>query len=225
MTDVEWGSQERHWIDRLGASASTLITCFTHYELDRISADFRLPREKFCFVPLAFVPQDVFEASDEGYIIAGGTKFRDWKTLVDAVDGLPYRVRIFTRDKLPRAPGNVTVEWADRAGYYRRIAAASCVVIPALPQPWQTPGNTSWVSAMAMGKVAITTDPQGAPDYMEQGVSGFYVPNGDAAALRQVIQLVMQDGALRQRVGKAARERAWRDFESQRLPAADPGIA
>jgi glycosyltransferase involved in cell wall biosynthesis len=95
------------------------------------------------------------------------------------------------------------------------MAAASCVVVPLLAEPLRITGTTTWTAAMAMGKVVIVTEPDGAPDYMEHGVSGFYVNHGDAKALRECIVKVMEDAALRKRVGKAARERAWREFSPE----------
>jgi len=68
---------------------------------------------------------------------------------------------------------------------------------------------------MAMGKVVIVTEPFGAPDYMDQGASGFYVNHGDAEGLRRCIDLVMRDPELRKQVGGAARERAWREFSPE----------
>ena len=95
------------------------------------------------------------------------------------------------------------------------MAAASCVVIPVLREPVRHTGLLTWTNAMAMGKVVIVTDPHGAPDYMEHGVSGFYVNHGDAEALRKTILLVMEDAALRKRIGEAARERAWKEFSPE----------
>jgi glycosyltransferase involved in cell wall biosynthesis len=68
---------------------------------------------------------------------------------------------------------------------------------------------------MALGKVVLVTEPDGAPDYMEQGVSGFYVNHGDAERLRQTIVMVMENADLRKRVGEAARARAWKEFSPE----------
>jgi glycosyltransferase involved in cell wall biosynthesis len=65
---------------------------------------------------------------------------------------------------------------------------------------------------MAMGKVVIVTEALGAPDYMQQGVSGFYTDYADWKAVRRHIVQVMEDAELRRKVGQAARERAWREF-------------
>jgi glycosyltransferase involved in cell wall biosynthesis len=215
MTDTEWQELEGGRVNRAAALASAAVCSNTRIEIQRYSKQYGIPRERFVLVPLAFQRRDLHESSDKGYVFAGGTQGRDWQTLLDAVDGLPYPVKIFTNRKLPRVPSNTTVEFVSREKFYRRMAAASCVVVPLLPEPLRITGTTTWTAAMAMGKVVIVTEPFGAPDYMEHGVSGFYVGYGDAQALRQCIQLVMGDPELRRRVGQSARERAWREFSPE----------
>jgi glycosyltransferase involved in cell wall biosynthesis len=164
---------------------------------------------------MAFQRPDIFEASDAGYVFAGGNQGRDWETLFRAVEGLPFPVTILTTRTFAAYPANVTIAKVSRQEYYRRMAAASCVVVPLLPEPLRITGTTTWINAMGTGKVAIVTEPHGAPDYMEQGVSGFYVNYGDAEGLRQCIQRVMGDAELRRRVGQAARERAFKEFSPE----------
>jgi glycosyltransferase involved in cell wall biosynthesis len=213
MTDIEWMRPNRGRLARLAALSSSAVCCFTRAEIERYSKCFRIPAEKLIFVPLAFQLRDIWEpSSDDGYIFAGGNQGRDWQTFVDAVEGLTFPVEAYTGGKLPYLPRNTTVRYIGREDFYRRMAAASCVVVPLVRGPLPVRGNTVWTAAMAMGKVVIATEPDGAPDYMENGVSGFYVNHGDAKALRKCIVKVMDDPALRKRVGEAARERAWREF-------------
>jgi glycosyltransferase involved in cell wall biosynthesis len=215
MTDTEWRVAGSGRLNHAAALASDAVCCNTHAEIERYSRHFRIPIKKFRLVRMAFQRPDIFEATDEGYVFAGGTQGRDWETLLRAVEGLPYPVRILTPSKFPAVPPNVTVERVSRQEYYRRMAAASCVVVPLLPEPLRITGTTTWINAMGTGKVVIVTEPHGAPDYMEQGVSGFYVDYGDSHTLRQRIQHVMSDAELRRRVGHAARERALREFSPE----------
>jgi glycosyltransferase involved in cell wall biosynthesis len=216
LTDTEWREVRGGRINHLAALASAAVCSNTRVEIERYSRQYDIPRERFVLVPLAFQKRDICsETCDQGYVFAGGAQGRDWGTLVRAVDGLPYDVRVFTKDKLPRLPANTTVSYVSRQEYFQRMAAASCVVVPLLPEPLRVTGTTTWTAAMAMGKVVIVTEPFGAPDYMDQGVSGFYVNHGDAEGLRRCIDLVMRDPELRQRVGEAARARAWREFSPE----------
>ena len=216
MTDTEWKRASGGRVNRAAATSSAVVCSNTRAEIERYSRQYGIPAAKFELVPLAFQRRDIHEpATDEGYVFAGGAQGRDWQTLVDAVDGLPYGVQVYTNNKLPRVPVNTEVHYVGRTEFYRRMAAASCVVVPLLAEPLRITGTTTWTAAMAMGKVVIVTEPDGAPDYMEHGVSGFYVNHGDAKALRECIVKVMEDAALRKRVGKAARERAWREFSPE----------
>ena len=63
------------------------------------------------------------------------------------------------------------------------------------------------LEAMAHGRTVIATPVGGIPTLIEDGVTGFLVPVGDANALRCAIERVLADPALRKRVGDAARER------------------
>jgi glycosyltransferase involved in cell wall biosynthesis len=212
MMDTEWQEVQGGRLNRAAVLASFAVCCNTRIEIERYSRRYGIPPEKFVFVPLAFQAGDLCEASDEGYIFAGGNQGRDWKTFAPAVDGLGYQVKVFTRNNFPNAPANTTVQHVTRGEFFRQMAAASCVVLPLLPEPLRVTGTTCWTAAMAMGKVVIVTEPYGAPDFMEHGVSGFYLKHGDVEGLRDCIQLVMQNPELRKRVGEAARERAWREF-------------
>jgi glycosyltransferase involved in cell wall biosynthesis len=67
------------------------------------------------------------------------------------------------------------------------------------------------LEAMAHGKTVIATPVGGIPTLIEDGVTGFLVPVGDAPALRAAIERALADSALRKRIGEAARARV-RDY-------------
>jgi len=216
MTDVEWPRWGTGIINCVAGNAASAICCNTHVEMERYSRTYKVPAEKFRFVPMAFQKPDMRETSDGGYIFAGGNQARDWRTFFEAVGELPYPVRCFTtQGGLPRVPPNVTIASVAREEFYNQMAAASCVVVPVVKEPLRVTGPTTWINAMGMGKVVIVTEPEGAADYMESGVSGFYVNHGDAEALRECVVMVMQDGELRKRVGEAARKRAETEFSPE----------
>jgi hypothetical protein len=211
MTDVEWKTLEGGRVNRLAGAASAAVCVNTSEEARRYARAFRIDPAKFHVVPMTFQRRDlVAPATDEGFVLAGGTQGRDWKTFFDAVAGAPWPVEVYTNRPTPPPPSNVRVGFVGRAEFYARMAAAACVVVPVLPEPARITGTTSFITAMALGKPVVTTEPLGSPDYMEQGVSGFWVPYGDARALRGCLDLLMADPALRGRVARAARERSLR---------------
>ena len=68
------------------------------------------------------------------------------------------------------------------------------------------------LEAQASGVPVVTTRATGAVDSIVDGVTGFLVPVGDTDALTNAIGKLLSDSELRQRMGKAGRERMERDF-------------
>lgn len=211
MTDVEWPKLKDGKLNRAAARGSAAVLAFTNVEASRYSRQYRIPREKFALSPAAFQESDIHQVSEGGYIFSGGGQARDWETLAKAVEPLQYPVRAFGYS-VPFVSRNMTVGAVSREQYFIQMAGASCVVITLKPEPLRITGMATWVTAMAMGKVVIVTEPLAAQEYMEQGVSGFYTDYGDWEAVRRCIVQVMDDARLRRRIGQAARERAWKEF-------------
>lgn len=211
MTGVEFRPQFSNRLYGWALRSSDAICSSTSYESDALADAFGIPPHKFHLVRHAFLAQDLFAVTDGGYIVAGGVNGRDWKMFAEAVECLPYSIKVFAKREDVEMPLNVSVNWVSREEFYHNLAGASCVVLPLLPEKLRCTGTTCWTAAMAMGKVVITTGPECAHDYIEDGVSGFVVAHGDALTLRRTIKLVMEDAGLRRRVGEAARGRAWRD--------------
>jgi glycosyltransferase involved in cell wall biosynthesis len=66
--------------------------------------------------------------------------------------------------------------------------------------------GSSIVDAAACGTPTVASDAPGLRDSVRQGETGFLVGHGDVEALAERIQLLVQDGDLRRRMGLAARE-------------------
>jgi glycosyltransferase involved in cell wall biosynthesis len=74
----------------------------------------------------------------------------------------------------------------------------------------------SVLEAMAAGKPVVATTVGGVPELVEDGVTGFLVPPRDPKVLAQGILRLAKDADLRQRMGKAAQERALERFDISR---------
>jgi glycosyltransferase involved in cell wall biosynthesis len=139
------------------------------------------------------------------------------RELAEAAEGLPLVVVGDgpLRHLLPQATGFVPHE---RLGPY--YAAAAVVVVPSRREGY---GMTAR-EAMAYGRPVVATAVGGLVDAVEDGVTGLVVPPGDTAALRAALERLLDDGALRARLGAAARARAHErlavDGEMQSLVAA-----
>lgn len=71
------------------------------------------------------------------------------------------------------------------------------------------------VEAMAMELPVVSTDISGIPELVEDRANGLLVPQKDAPALAAAIEELLNDAALRQRLGKAARVTVCRDFDAK----------
>lgn len=68
------------------------------------------------------------------------------------------------------------------------------------------------IEAMCFGMPVVTTRWRGVPSVVEDGVQGFLGPIKDAEAMAERLIPLIQDAGLRERMGRAGRERFLREF-------------
>jgi colanic acid/amylovoran biosynthesis glycosyltransferase len=73
------------------------------------------------------------------------------------------------------------------------------------------------MEAMATGMPVVATRHSGIPELVEDGVSGFLVPERDAPGLADALDRLARDAALAARIGRAARARIAAEFDIGRL--------
>lgn len=187
--------QQRVATDRLAmASARVLLTTF--------------------MVDTCFFSPDAIAVEARPMICSAGLEFRDYETLVAAVEGLdvevviaaasPWSKRASTVDDAS-LPTNVNVCKLTLAELRTLYAQARFVVMPLREVDFQA-GITTILEAMAMGKAVVCSRTTGQSDTIDDGVTGHYVPPGDADALRGAIVSLLDDPAAAERIGAAARE-------------------
>lgn len=76
------------------------------------------------------------------------------------------------------------------------------------------------VEAMATGLPTVSSDCDGVPDIVVEGVTGLMVPAKDGARLAAAAARLLDDPALRAACGRAARERVLAEFTEERFVAA-----
>jgi glycosyltransferase involved in cell wall biosynthesis len=86
------------------------------------------------------------------------------------------------------------------------------VAIVATPSTWPEPFGLVTLEAMLAGRAVVATAHGGALDLIEPGTSGLLVPPDDPTALAAAIATLVEDPALRIRLGAAARRRAQTQF-------------
>jgi len=70
--------------------------------------------------------------------------------------------------------------------------------------------------AMACGLAVVTTGVSGIPELVSDRADGLIVPERDPQALAEALAQLLQDRALRRRLGDGARERVCRVFDSRK---------
>ncbi len=158
-----------------------------------------------------FSPDRAEPTERRPYLLAVGTEMRDYALLFEAVAGLDVDVMVKassswmtqTREALTDVPSNVTVieERLSYAALRDLYAGASAVVVPLFDTP-QAAGITSIYEAMAMRKCVIATQSAGLPDPLVDGKNGV-VCGSHSAELRHVVQFVLRDHTLRDRLASA----------------------
>jgi glycosyltransferase involved in cell wall biosynthesis len=87
------------------------------------------------------------------------------------------------------------------------VACERCL-FGVMPSRWPEPFGTVVCEVMSCGRPVIGTKPGGHTDLIVDGRTGFLVPAGDVEALSNAMQQLISDTALREKLGKAAREHA-----------------
>lgn len=152
--------------------------------------------------------------------------------LVDASAGLSgVRVAIvgdgdLDRDLAARArAANAPVLFAGRFSREETRDALAAADVVAVPSVVDAKGNVDGLpnvllEAMASGRAIVASGVGGIPDVITDGENGRLVPPADADALREALRALAMDGALRERLGRAAREKTLRELTWPRLAAA-----
>jgi glycosyltransferase involved in cell wall biosynthesis len=78
---------------------------------------------------------------------------------------------------------------------------------------------TAIIEAMGCGLPVVATDVGAVSEEVEEGVTGYVVPPLDVAAIGSALARLVDDAALRERLGAAGRERALRLFAPERVVA------
>ncbi len=148
------------------------------------------------------IPQSVGPTEDPPHVLYVGrlSEEKGVEELAEATRGLP-RVVVGDgplRSLFPDAAGFVPPRAL--GPYYERAAIVVC--------PSQREGyGVVAREAMAYGRPVVAAAVGGLVDVVEDGVTGLLVPPGDPRALRVAIEQLFGDPWLRERLGRAARQR------------------
>jgi glycosyltransferase involved in cell wall biosynthesis len=154
-------------------------------------------------------------AAEQPIICAVGLEFRDYPTLLKAVEGMDVQVIIAAASPWSKRedstsgqtiPANVIVRRFSQFELRDVYAMSNFVVMPLYNVDFQA-GVTAILEGMAMGKAVICSRTPGQTDVIIDGKTGVYVPPGDASELRQAINHLLQNPELAAEMGENGRQR------------------
>lgn len=182
-------------------------------EIEAYSNAFNLPMSKFIFLPYHHTINDLdINVVDEGYLFSGGNFGRDYFTLIESVRGLAVKLLIAsTRPEIFEGidiPENVVVKGFSHQEYLEMMAKCTINIVALAPNLLHSGGQQTFLNSMYFGKPTIVLDPEGACDYIENGVDGFLINPGDVDQLRKTIVYLIENKEIAKRVGQNAKVKA-----------------
>lgn len=180
----------------------------------------RIPESKVHLIPFhadhRFYRPDAACTGESGcrpMISSAGLEWRDYPTLLAAVEGLEVDVRLAAaspwshhrNETVGRTlPANVTARRYEYAELRDLYAQSRFVVVPLYENDFQA-GVTTILEAMSMGKAVVATRTTGQRDVIADGINGVYVPPGDPASLRSAVSDLLGDQSKCMALGARAR--------------------
>jgi len=95
--------------------------------------------------------------------------------------------------------GETFLGWLDNEACRKWINRSRVVVVPSI---WPEPFGIVGIEAMASGKPVVAFDSGGISEWLVQGQTGYLVPTGDIAALKEKIRVLLRDPELANEMGK-----------------------
>ena len=184
-------------------------------------------------VDTSFFAPDATSTSPRRMICSAGLERRDYATFMRAVDGLDVEVVIAAASPWSKRsdstaeqpiPDNVEIRRLSLYELRDLYASSQFVVMPLDDVDFQA-GITTILEAMSMGRPVVCTRTPGQVDTIEDGVTGVYVPIGDAETMRATIVALLDDAARTETMGANARDWAVANADVERYAEFLAGIA
>ena len=90
--------------------------------------------------------------------------------------------------------------WLAAGDLAEELANASIVAVPSL---WPEPFGLVGIEAFAAGRPVVASATGGIGDWLQEGISGLFVPPGDAAALARTLNELLADPDRQREMGRA----------------------
>lgn len=127
--------------------------------------------------------------------------------LVGGIDDHPGAI---TKEQLDTVCDGKYIKWLGYRTDVKELLQQSHIV--AFPSYYMEGLPKSLIEACAIGRPIITTKSIGCKDTVDDGLNGFLIAPKEVVPLVEKLRLLIDDAALRQKMGKAAREKAEKEF-------------
>ena len=127
--------------------------------------------------------------------------------LAGGIDDHPGAI---TKEQLDKACDGKYIKWLGYRTDVKELLQKSHIV--AFPSYYMEGLPKSLIEACAIGRPIITTLSIGCKDTVDDGVNGFLIAPKVVEPLVEKLRLLIDDAALRHKMGKAAREKAEKEF-------------
>lgn len=127
--------------------------------------------------------------------------------LVGGIDDHPGAI---TKEQLDKICDGNYITWLGYRTDVKELLQQSHIV--AFPSYYMEGLPKSLIEACAIGRPIITTQSIGCKDTVDDGVNGFLIAPKEVEPLVEKLRLLIDNAVLRQKMGKAAREKAEREF-------------
>jgi glycosyltransferase involved in cell wall biosynthesis len=192
----------------------THVICVSQAQAEFAVQSMNFPYSKVDFlydkVDHHFFRPDNNRAGD--YILAIGQEQRDYKILVDAIEGTDIQLVIVASSPWSQFNLEITerpnvslvsnVPYPELRDLYNH---AELIVLPLFENNYGAGLNTM-LEAMAMAKPLIITKTSGIANYIKHAETGLFTSPGNSAEMRDIISRLMGDRKERKRLGSNARQ-------------------
>ncbi len=160
-------------------------------------------------------PPGLAELPDDPFILFVGSlrRVKGVDVLLDAYSrlaGPPPLVLLGTREADTPAVLPAGARIVEAMPHWAVLRAWERSLFGVTPSLWPEPFGSVVHEGMSRGRAVIGTTPGGHADMIEDRVSGLLVAGGDAEALAGAMRTLIEDAALRERLGAEARRRSER---------------
>jgi Glycosyl transferases group 1 len=211
ISDCTW-QRGTWWLDRLICclglramdSPRTTYCVLSSDEVTLFPQTWGVDPSHVVFTPFCFtLTADELAAptSSTGTVFSGGDSLRDYGPLLSAAATLKFELMLAVqRPPQPQRalPENVRATSVPHGGFIELMRHASVVVVPLRPGIERSAGQQTYLNAMALGKLVITTDSPGARDYIEHGLTGLIVAPGDTDSIANALTWALDPSRARE---------------------------